>query len=83
MKETECKREAYSDLDMGQNKHGGQTLLSSYMLSDLAVCGLEETEYIQLSKVFTQEHPCPEREHPKSTTSPKVVIPKRHKLTLH
>lgn len=31
----------------------------------------------------TQEHPCPEREHPKSTTSPKVVIPKRHKFTLH
>lgn len=41
---------------MGQNKHGGQTLLSSYVLSDLAVCGLEETEYIQLSKVFTHKN---------------------------
>lgn len=41
---------------MGQKKHGGQTLLSSYVLSDLAVCGLEETEYIQLSKVFTHKN---------------------------
>lgn len=41
---------------MGQNKPGEQTLLSSYVLSDLAVCGLEEIEYIQLSKVFTHSN---------------------------
>lgn len=54
---------------MGQNKPGEQTLLSSYVLSDLAVCGLEETEYIQLSKVFThsnipvQEENIPRQQH--------------------
>lgn len=38
---------------MGQEEHVGQKLISSYMLSDLEVCGLEDTKYIQLPKVFS------------------------------
>lgn len=39
---------------MGQDEPGGQKLISSYMLSDLEVCGLEDKTFLQLPKVFTQ-----------------------------
>lgn len=41
---------------MGQDEPGGQKLITSYMLSDLEVCDLEDTEYIRLSKVFTHSN---------------------------
>ena len=38
---------------MGQDEPGEQKLRSSYVISDLEVCGLEDTEHIDLPKVYT------------------------------
>ena len=38
---------------MAQDKPGEQKLINSHMLSELEVCSLEDTRYVQLPKVFT------------------------------
>lgn len=38
---------------MGQDKPGERKLMNSFVISDLEVCGLEDTMYIDLPKVFT------------------------------
>ena len=41
---------------MGQDEPGEQKLISSYVISDLEVCGLEDTEHIDLPKVYTHSN---------------------------
>ncbi|KAL7848638.1 hypothetical protein SRHO_G00202610 [Serrasalmus rhombeus] len=41
---------------MSQGESGGPKLFNSYMLSDLEVCGLEDTKYIELPRVFTHKN---------------------------
>ncbi|KAJ7986494.1 hypothetical protein DPEC_G00340460 [Dallia pectoralis] len=41
---------------MGQDKPGEQKLMNSFVISDLEVCGLEETLFIELPKVFTHSN---------------------------
>lgn len=41
---------------MGQDKPGEQKLMNSYVILDLEVCGLEDTKYIELPKVFTHSN---------------------------
>lgn len=48
---------------LSQDKLGGQKLMNSCMLSDLEVCGLENTEYIQFPKVFTHNNIPVQREN--------------------
>lgn len=38
---------------MGQNEPEEQKVINSYVISDLEVCGLEDTKYIDLPKVYT------------------------------
>nr|XP_021329205.1 uncharacterized protein LOC110439111 [Danio rerio] len=38
---------------MGKDTSGEQTLMNSFVISDLEVCGLEDTMFIELPKVFT------------------------------
>lgn len=39
---------------MGSDKPGEQKLMNSLVISDLEVCGLEDTKFIELPKVFTR-----------------------------
>ncbi len=41
---------------MGQDKPGEQKLMNSFVISDLEVCGLEDTKFIDLPKVFTHSN---------------------------
>lgn len=41
---------------MGQDEPGEQKLINSYMISDLEVCGLEDTKHIELPKVYTHNN---------------------------
>lgn len=41
---------------MGQDKPGEQKLMNSFVISDLEVCGLEDTKFIELPKVFTHSN---------------------------
>ncbi|KAJ8332985.1 hypothetical protein SKAU_G00418810 [Synaphobranchus kaupii] len=41
---------------MAQDEPGEQKLMNSYVISDLEVCGLEDTKYIELPKVYTHRN---------------------------
>ena len=48
---------------MGQDKPDGPRLVDSYKISDLEVCGLEESTYLELPKVYTHDNIPVQREN--------------------
>ncbi|KAJ8417255.1 hypothetical protein AAFF_G00284820 [Aldrovandia affinis] len=38
---------------MNQDRPGGQKPMNSYVISDLEVCGLEDSKFIELPKAYT------------------------------